>query len=106
MSIMFRMEGSYVRCNAFVLVCWCKKMLVDHEAYVERKVEECESHGNTEVCTKESWTLEDCQGRVSRNFWLWNDCLRVTEAAFQRIVALERAFGCVLGTSLRFRPNH
>ena len=45
--MIFEMEGSYVRCNAFVLVlvCWCKDMLVDHVAYFERKAEEWERHG-------------------------------------------------------------
>ena len=55
---------------------------------------------------QESWTLEDYRGRVSCNFGLWNDYLRITVAVFQRMVALDWAFGCVLGNSLGFCPIH
>ena len=50
--IKWTIEGSYVRCNGLALVCWCIEMLVDHVAYFERKAEEWERHGNTEVCAK------------------------------------------------------
>ena len=51
-----------------------------------------------------SWTLEDCQRKVSCNFGLWHDYLRSTVAVFQRIIALLWACEFDFGNSSAFYP--
>ena len=53
---------------------------------------------------RKSWTLKDCQGKISGNFGLWHDYLRFTMAVFQRIIALAWVCECVFGNSLGFCP--